>query len=149
MHVDTSYMRKGRLDPKKLLKLTEITKEVETAQLGLEGRISCMLSIINSKESPSVRLSKGCTSPYECPVRECWDFLPEHHVFHLYRAGQKSFELYEKEIYAIADIPDDVKLTGHQEIQRQCAKTGRTFVHKESLRHFLGTLHYPLFYLYF
>ena len=147
MHVDTSYVMKGKLNPRKLLKLEDITKEVEIAQSGIEDRIGCMLDIVHLKESPSVKLSKGCTSPYECPVNECWDFLPEHHVFHLYRAGQKAFELYEKEIYAIADIPDDVKLTEHQEIQRQCAKTGETFVHAESLKHFLNTLHYPLCYL--
>ena len=85
--------------------------------------------------------------PYECPVKHCWDFLPDHNVFELHRGGERSFELYEKGIQLIAEIPDDIVLTDKQALQRECARTGKTFVNKDAIKDFLDSLKEPLYYL--
>ena len=73
--------------------------------------------------------------------------MPENHVFCLYRGGKLSCELFESGVEAIKDIPEDIKLNDKQGIQRDCAITGKPHIHKESIKNFLKTLKYPLYYL--
>ena len=109
----------------------------------IKERIKEMLDIINSKEKPKINIGKHCKDPYECPLSECWEHLPENHVFCLYRGGKLSYELYDNGINSIKDIPDDIKLDDKQGIQ----KKGKIHIHKERIRHFLKNLNYPLYFL--
>ncbi|MDP2750555.1 MAG: DUF2779 domain-containing protein, partial [Nanoarchaeota archaeon] len=65
----------------------------------------------------------------------------------LYRAGKKAFDLFESGIHEIHKIPEDYKLSEHQQIQKDCAVSGKPFIAKEAIKHFLKTLKYPLYYL--
>ncbi len=147
MHINNKYIRQSELDPEGLLTMTEITAEVDNATAGIQKRIDNMFNIILSKECPDITIGNQCKDPYECPLRECWDFLPENNIFNLYRGGSKSHKLFEKGVYAIKDIPDDIKLNGKQEIQKDCEMTGKPYVNKDAIRQFLNTLKYPLYYL--
>jgi len=72
-------------------------------------RFKEMLEIIDGKE-PNIKIGNFCKSPYECPIMdECWKFLPENHVFELYRGNKQAMELFEKGILAIKDIPEEVQ----------------------------------------
>jgi|ERR1017187_5034735 hypothetical protein len=107
-----------------------------------------MFSTIRLKEKPEVRIGPQCNDPYTCPLHEtCWNHLSEGNVTELYRGGAKRFQLLVRGTTAIADIPDDFKLTDNQEIQRQAAKTGRPHVNKSAIRAFLETIKYPAAYL--
>ena len=148
MHINNEYIKHGNIDPKSILKQEKITDEIIEAAKGIQERIKLMFNIINSKEMPKQGISKQCNEPYECPLKEqCWKFLPESNVFHLYRSGKNSFELFNKGIVSIADIPDEMKLTDKQELQRECEKNSKIHIHKEKIRHFLKTLIPPLYYM--
>ena len=94
-----------------------------------------------------MHIGKGCNNGFECECEDCWNFLPEGHVFELYYGGKKSLELLEAEILCIKDIPNEFKLSDKQEIQRKCAKTGKKHINKEGIKKFLKSLKYPLYYL--
>ena len=147
LHMDTTYTRQGELDIEKLFKLENITERVEKFSEGLEGRIEFMMDIINSPTDPRKDIGAHCKSPYQCPITQCWDHLQENHVFKLYRGGVRSLNLYESGVHLIKDIPDSFELTGKQDVQRECGKTGKEFVSKEKLKPFLDGLNYPLYYL--
>jgi len=49
--------------------------------------------------------------------------------------------------HALADIPDDFKLTGKQEIQRQAARTGQPRIEKPAITRFLKRIKFPCSYL--
>ena len=147
MHINKEYVRKGKVNVKKLFVKQDITSEVENAINGVEERIDIMFEIINSKTCPEIEVGRKCQDPYPCPVEGCWEFLPEHNVLQLYRGGNASYELISNGIYSIEEIPEDFKLNEKQELQKECAVKGKVHVHKEKIKHFLKTLKYPLYYL--
>lgn len=147
MHINNEYVRKGEINPKKLFVQEDITSEVNELVKDIKQRIDRMFKIIKATKCPNLDIGPHCSNPYECPIEECWDFLPEDHVGNLYRGGKKSFELIEMGIYSVKEIPDTIKLTSHQRLQRDCERSGKEQVDKESIKQFLGTLQYPLYFL--
>ena len=147
MHVNNKYIRKGKIEPEKLFIQTDITSEVEEAIKDISERVKEMFKIIKSKECPNLDIGMHCNSPYDCPIEECWDFLPTNNVGHLYCSNKKSFELIEMGVYSIKDIPEDIELSEKQQIQKQCELTNKPYIDKEEIGKFLKKLEYPLYYL--
>jgi hypothetical protein len=145
--INNQYVRKGSIDLKELFTIQDITKEVTKAQEGIQDRIDEFHRILESP-IPSVSIGKKCSSPYGCNLMdECWGFLPENHIFTLYRGGKTSEDLFGKEIHSISNIPDDIKLTNNQAIQRKCEKTKEIHIQPVEIKQFLDTLIYPLYHL--
>jgi hypothetical protein len=148
MHINNEYVRDGDIDPSKLLIKEDITSQVDEYIIGIEERISKMKEIISDPVMVENSIGPHCSDPYDCPlVDDCWSFLPEGHVFQLYGSKKKGFSLVEDKIYALKDIPDDFKLNDKQGIQIKCEKSGEVHVNKESIKHFLKSFEYPLYYL--
>ncbi len=146
MHINNEYIRKSEINPNELFIIEDITQKVNENINLVPQKIKEMQEILE-QDCPEITIHNNCNKPYDCPLTECWDFLPEHNVFSLYRIGKKSFELLENNIQEIADIPEDYKLNDKQNIQLKCAKTGKPNVNKDGIKHFLNTLNYPLYYL--
>ncbi len=147
MNINNQYVRSGEIDPKQLLKLEEITAEVE-AVVGIEERIDEMFRVINSGECPDVRIGPFCSDPYSCDMEyDCWSFVPDDNVFTLYYVGKNGWELFNKGVMSIKDIPDDFKLNDKQRIQVECAKTDTPHIDKPEIQKFLKSFEYPLYYL--
>lgn len=147
LHINNEYIRDGEIDPAQLFTMQDINTEVEEATIGIKDRIDSLFEVISATECPEVTIGRHCSDPYGCPLTECWGFLPEGHVFNLYRGGARSFELFEEGILAIGEIPDDYQLSGAQQIQKKCAITGQPYVNREGIIDFLNSLQYPLYYL--
>lgn len=146
MNVNNEYVKKGKIDVKKILKTEDITEKVEKKIIGIEERIKNIFKIINAEKCPEISIGNHCKKPYECPLTSCWDFIPAESIFELYYGGKKCFELFEKDIQLLKDVPPEFKLTREQQkIQIECAKTGRTYVNKEKIKEFLDKLVYPLY----
>ncbi|MBL7148338.1 MAG: DUF2779 domain-containing protein, partial [Nanoarchaeota archaeon] len=146
MHVNNEYVRKGKIEPKKLLIKEDITKDVNEIK-NVEDKIEDMFDIITSPTCPEHPIGKHCKDPYDCPICSCWDKLPENHVFCLYKGGRLSYELYENGIESIKDIPSDIKLNDKQGIQRDCEINNKVHVNKDEIKKFLDKLKYPLYFL--
>ena len=147
MHINNQYVRKGKINPEELFVKEDITAEVNELLSSVPENVSIMFEVINSKNRPDTRIGVQCSAPYDCPIEECWDFLPDNHVFELYRCGKKAFDLVENGVHAIKDIPEDFKLTNHQQLQKKCEESGKPHIDKENIKAFLETLEYPLYYL--
>jgi hypothetical protein len=148
MHLNNQYVREGELDPQALFVQENITEQVEEIYPNVSGLIEDMKETIDDPIIPDNKIGSHCSNPYDCPLQEeCWSFLPENHVAQLYRGKAKAFELIEGGIYALSDIPDEFKLNDKQDIQKECDISGKPHIHKESLKHFLDGLKYPLYYL--
>jgi len=148
LHLNGEYVRKGDIDLKQIFVKEEITSDVATEIQGIESRITAMLKIIDGKTPPKVKIGQFCSNPRPCPLMEkCWAGIPEDSVLNLYRSKKKAFELFEQGIVSLKDIPEDYDLHEKQQIQRQCAKTGKPYVNEKKLKEFIGTLKYPLHFL--
>ena len=145
-HINNQYVKLGEIEPEKLFTTEDITVAVNDASIGIQGRIDAMFEIISSSECPDVSIGSHCNQPYACPVASCWESLPEHHVFQLYRGGRKCSELFSQGILRVKDIPKGFKLSEPQRIQKDCVISGTPHINKIAIKDFLGRLQYPLHY---
>jgi hypothetical protein len=148
MHINNEYVRQGRIDPKQLFVLEDVTRQVAGLLPQVEHNLEKMLGVIRLKKHPDIPIGPHCSDPYECILHEmCWDSLPNHNVFTLYRLGQKAFGLLEQGVQQIIDIPADYKLSAAQSIQLRSVKTRRPNINKPAIASFLKDLVYPLYFL--
>ncbi|MCX5709014.1 MAG: DUF2779 domain-containing protein, partial [Candidatus Omnitrophica bacterium] len=147
MHIDNKYIRMGEIEPEKLFKKEDITKEIKPYGPGLERSIKEMLKVISGKE-PKVKIGPQCGKPYGCPLEElCWGFLPADDIFQLRGKKAKLFDLLDEGILKITDIPIEDWLSENQLIQIKSHQTGKAHVDREEIGEFLGELKYPLYFL--
>jgi len=150
MHLNKEYFRKGKLDTKKLLVKEDVTSQVNLTMKGIKERIDKMFEIIILDKPPKAGLLINQLikeGNHDCFTENCIDNLPENNVFCLYRGGKLSCELFEKGILNLKDIPQNVKLNGKQNIQRECELKKEVYIDKEKIKEFLTTLKYPVYYL--
>lgn len=148
LHVNSSYVRKGGIDPHQLFTQVDVTRQVSALRADIEDRLGTFARLIGASEHPVVNIGPHCTSPYECPLTHvCWSFLPEHNVTTLYRGTKKAFKLLGEGVTAIADIPPTAKLSKVQQIQRNAILANQAHTDPAQVRAFLGRLEYPLHYL--
>ncbi|MFC2122754.1 DUF2779 domain-containing protein [Bacteroidota bacterium] len=145
--IDNRYVKDGEIDPEGLFNLHDITEDVLEISDDIPKQIEEMFETINRESCPEMIIGPHCKDPYECPLEECWDHLPEGNVFTLYYSGKKSFGLYDMGIASIKDIPGDYKLSEKQAIQKESLVSGETHLDKEAIKGFLASLEYPLYYM--
>ncbi len=145
--INNQYVRDGQIDPEGLFNIHDVTDKVEEASVGIQNRIDGILEVINQEGCPEMIIGPHCRDPYECPLTDCWDSLPEHNIFTLYYGGKKSFEMYDSGIVAIGEIPSGYKLNDKQRIQQACVASGEPHIDREAVHGFLSSLEYPLYYL--
>lgn len=146
-YINNQYTRHGEIDPKGLFNIDDITEMVEDVSHDIDDKIKNMLEAMGLQTCPEIGIGPHCRDPYECELTECWDFLPEHNIFHLYYGGKKFFELLESGVFTLQEIPDSYKLNGKQTIQRTCEISGQPHIDKDAISSFLHSLQYPLYYL--
>ena len=145
--INNQYVRDGDIDPQGFFNIHDITDQVEEANVGIQDRIDGILEVINRETCPEMIIGPHCRDPYECPLTDCWDYLPEHHIFTLYYGGKKSFEMYNSGIVTIGEIPDGYKLNDKQRVQWTSVTSGKPHVDREAICGFLSSLEYPMYYL--
>lgn len=148
MHLNREYVRRGEIDPHKLLLKEEITKEVKSILGEIAPNLRKMAAVLKRSAAPDVPIGPHCSDPFACPLMGmCWGFLPEQNVTELYRGGKKQFELIEKGILRLVDIPADCRLTDSQKIQVKVVHDGKPHIDENGIREFLKSLKYPLYFL--
>ena len=149
LHINSSYVRQGAVDPHRLFTQVDVTRKVSELNAKIEERIGAFARVIGAAEHPAVKIGPHCNSPYECPLTHlCWNFLPEHNVTTLYRGSKKMFKLLDEGVTAIADIPaTTTSLSKVQRIQRTAILANEAQTDPVQVRAFLGRLQYPLHYL--
>ena len=145
--INNQYVRIGEIDPESLFTIHDVTDKVAQASVGIEERIEEMINVILQDKSPEMIIGPHCRDPYECPMTDCWEHIPEDSVFTLYWSGKKAFDMYNAGILNIIDIPEEYKLNAKQLIQKAALIDGETHLEKEPIREFLDSLEYPLYFL--
>jgi len=147
MYIDKDYIKKGEIDPIYLFKIEDITEKVIKNQKAVEKKQSQLLAMLNAKVEPTCKIGKQCSYPFDCDYKHyCWAHLPENNVFDLYLSGEKGWELYQKGIYSITDIPDDTFKSVRQRVQIKGTNNNEVLVDNERLNEFLSTFTAPLYF---
>ena len=149
MCIDNTYVRKGEIDPKKLLKKIDVTDEIKKSySKAIEKNVAEMLKAITAEAFMEIGTGTHCNDPYDCPlIDKCWSFLPERNVFLLYRNKKLPLALIKDGILELVKIPDDHELNEKNQIQVYCEKTGKPHINQDKINDFLGTIHYPAYYM--
>jgi len=147
VHINTAYLRKGKLDPQQLFTIIDLTEDVLERQTSVKKQLAAMKKMLAGAE-PEVQIGPYCYDPYECAFSEhCWQDVPEEgSVFDLAGKGADCYQLYHQGISKLVDIPLDL-VKGKQRQQVEAAKKKQTIVNKEGLHEFLDSLWYPLCFL--
>ena len=146
VHVDSSYVREGELDLKRLFAVEDVTDEVLSRQEAIPEQLSQMETMLQSP-MPDVEIGPHCSDPFDCDFRPlCWKHVPSPSVFDLYRMrGSQKFALYRRGILSFDEITqNDVSLNRIQRLQVQSHLNGDTTVDREIIEEFLETIEYPI-----
>jgi hypothetical protein len=147
VHINTAYLRKGKLDPQQLFTIVDLTDAVLEMQPEVKKQITALKKVLKEAE-PDTPIGPYCYKPYECAFTgHCRQDVPdEGSVFDLAGKGADCYQLYHEGIRKLIDIPLD-RLKGKQRQQVEATKKKQTIVNKEGLQEFLDTLWYPLCFL--
>jgi hypothetical protein len=145
--IDTSYVRQGDVDHKKLFKCVDITADVQNKQLAIAQEIKDQRSMLSSPE-PNIDIGPHCFDPYECEfTSHCFSHLPENSVFDFRDRGKPdTFELYRQGILRMEDVPSD-QLGWRQQMQVDCLLNQSAVLKHDALIEFLAGLRWPLAFL--
>lgn len=148
VYINNEFIKQGEIDPNEFFIHEDVTDRVDALLPSVEDNLERMNDIVRLDESPDVQIGKHCNNPFSCPlVEQCWSHLPEHHVLTLPRIGAKGFKLLEQGISGIKHIPDSIKLTPTQTIQRQVVTSGMPHIDEAAIKAFLTKLKWPVSYV--
>lgn len=148
-HINSNYIRKGKLDLKELFCIVDKTQEAKSMLEDIKLKIDEIMKQVDSKEEPQIDIGLHCVTHYKCPFfKYCTKSLPENNVFKL--RGMKDstkFGLYKKGIISYEDIlKEDIDEKYRQQIEFEI-KDMKDYIDKEKIKQFLDTLSYPLYFL--
>jgi len=144
-HIDNTYLRQGKIDPAGLFHSEDITDQARALQPLVMATVARFREVITGA-MPEIGIGRHCHEPYSCDLwDQCSGFLPEYPVTQLYRARtSKKFELIDRGVTALADVPAD-ELSDAQLVQQQVVASGQTHVDSQPIRDWLDGLEYPLY----
>ena len=149
MCIDNTYVRKGDIEPEKLLKKIDVTETIKTNySKTIEENVEEMVKAITAETYIKRGIGAHCSSPYDCPlIDKCWSFLPERNVYLLYSNKKLPPVLINAGILELAKIPKEYKLNEKNQIQVDCEWTGKPHIDPDGIRDFLNTIQYPAYYM--
>jgi hypothetical protein len=148
MHLDNTYVKKGPIEPEKLFASSNITEEAAYKQNEVAKEVATMLAVISAPEMPDIKVGPHCSNPRDCHLEDiCWDFLPDKDsVFILYRAGRLRYELLERGIMKLADVPLE-ELNEKQLLQVKSHGSGEAYINQAAIDEFIGRVSFPIYFL--
>ncbi len=78
IHINSKYVRKGDIEPKKLFTSEDITDKVDAKILEIKKLIPKALEVSNSDEVPDIKLLQSCPNPKTCKFLQYYcEGIPE------------------------------------------------------------------------
>ena len=148
VHINRDYVRNGDLDLDQLFKKRDITKEVKDLQNDVEKNIKEINEYVEKGEQPK-DIDENCFEPYDCPFfKYCTRHLPEKNIFDI--AGMQirtKLKLYREGLYDYKDLVNADINENYKKVVEYELYNKEDYIDKESLKEFLDTLTYPLYFL--
>lgn len=149
VHLNGEYRRQGRIDPLGLFVSVPILELCRELMGEVEANIEEAEAVLSAGTIPEVDIGPYCDKPYECRYKGyCWRHIPEKSVFDVYYLPtEKKFDLYQRGVLRMEDIPDDYPLQARPAFHVAHHKRGDKVINRSVLSDFLDDLQYPLHFL--
>ena len=147
--INCAYERVGDLDLDKLFTKLVITEEVITLQNKVKYVIKDINEYMASATEPHESIDRKCFEPYSCPFfKYCTKFLPHPNVFDLpVNPGVRCLKHYNAGYYSFEDLLN-AKINDKERQRIEFELYDKPdYIDKESIKNFLDTLTYPLYFL--
>ena len=149
--LDGDYVFDGCLDIHRLFKITDVAQAAQVEENSIAANLSIAERLLASEEEPAIDLSVNCKNPYLCGFWPyCSRHIPSPSVFDLDRMPfAKKIEYYKKGKITYQDLLFDPGITSPKQVRQilYAVSDQGTYVNKESIRDFLDTLSFPLYFL--
>ena len=150
LYINNQYIRKGEIEPNKLLLMEDITEQVEYLEEKTKLKIKDALNVIDQKNETSVRILKQCRKPFECTFLDyCWKNIPKKSIYSIIGGltETKLNILLDEGILEIKDIPEGIITSKAGLRQYHAEKYDKVHIEKENIKEELKQLEYPLYFL--
>jgi len=144
--LNKDYIKDGEINPKELVCKEEVTEKVDLVK-DVEKHAEQYLKILQQEKPAEIinSISKHCNNPHECPLKkDCWGTLPEYNVLQLTN-WRVYWRLFNEGIIEIKDIDEGYKLSDKDEIIKEAVDENKVKVSIEHIKHFMRSLHWPLY----
>ena len=149
--VNKEYIRKGELEPKKLVSFIDVTDQVFSKVRNTKIRIGDALATINSPQMPDPKPEDARLGSFSewMKIREkIAPPLEEGSIYNLpSMSADKSAKLIKEGVTNIRDISDHSVLSKTAQKYLRARDIGHRSVDKERLKQFIGQIQYPLHFL--
>ncbi len=147
INVDGDYVLGDALDLEGLIKISDVTDEINALQPVIAENIDWAFELL--KGEPSVAFENFCDLKLDCPYFR-WKYpeLPQRTVCDIPRINADNVsKLIAEGCFAIEDIPEDFVLPAAQSEMVEFIKAGETVMDLEGISDRLAELEYPLYFL--
>ena len=147
--INNKYERNGSIELDKLFLINDITNDVIDLQDTVKENVKNINNYMDREDEEKKDIDKYCFEPYDCPFfKYCTRHLPTPNVFNLaVNPGVSLLKLYKEGYYSYEELLD-AKINDKQ---RQTIEfylyDKEDYIDKESIKEFLDSLTYPLYYL--
>jgi hypothetical protein len=149
VHLSGDYVRRGAVEPEKLLAIADVTGLVNEKLDETRRHIENAFRYLEIEE-PSTSIAEYCRArKLDCAfIRHAHAELPEYTIFDIKRFyGKKFDQLLGMGVLDIMDVPADFELNPKMRKQVKAAQSGEVIASAEEIRGMIGTLEYPLYFL--
>lgn len=148
LHLNRDYVRQGDLDLQALFTPESVLEDVNALLPSIAVEIEACKMTLGGGVIPEIDIGPYCRDPVVCDFYgHCWAHIPTPSVFNVSFLGAKKFDLYNRGIVRIEDIPDDYPLNKRSSFHVESHKAWRETVDQIAIRAFLEGLDYPLHFL--
>ena len=157
VHINKSYVRKGKLDLNQLFTIVDLTDEVIALQSEVKNHLEVVAKYMKegSNKEPNIEIGEQCFGkkdslhPYPCPFfTYCTKSLDHPNVFDI--SGMDKSKMVEYHKQGVNSFEDVLPYLGgteyYQQVDMELHET-EPYINKDKIRTFLDSLHYPLYFL--
>ena len=150
VHINNQYERCGELDINEFFVVEDITTDAMLLQRDVATNIEEIREYMSQTDEPCDDIGEHCFSPYTCGFfGYCSRNLPTPNIFDVAGARTSTkFKCYRKGIVSFEDLNTCDLLSGSQykQIEHELFDYP-PYIDKESIRGFMKTISYPLYFL--
>lgn len=147
VHLNKEYVRRGPVEPEKLLAITDMTEAVDEVLAETRANIENALEFLATK--PDTGIEGYCKNKLDCAfIRHHHPELPEYSIFDISRLSEKNISaLLAAGVIDIMKVPADFVLSAKQRMHVDAAQGDRVIAESDEIRRLLEGLAYPHYFL--
>ena len=150
IHVNSDYIKKGAIKPKEIVKINNITDDVEKLRQKTESNIKNAMNIFNTKNEPKFKMtdrSRFSDKQYCLKFYRSLTSSPAYSIYDLSLKKDKLIDLENKSCFDAKNLEYTSDLSMKQGLQLKSIKTGERIIEKEKILTFLNEFIYPIYFL--